>query len=37
METAYGHDGAAPTADELERYVLWSSRMRRLMKRPGDD
>jgi len=44
METAYGHEGAAPTADEVVRYVLWSVRMRRLMrgsssyeKRAGDD
>jgi hypothetical protein len=33
METAYGHEGQAPTGDELERYVVWSVRMRRLMSR----
>jgi hypothetical protein len=32
METAYGHEGGAPTPDEIERYVLWSARMRRLMR-----
>jgi len=37
METAYGDAGAAPTPDELERYVVWSARMRRLMKRSVDD
>lgn len=33
METAYGAGAAVPTADELERYVVWSARMRPLMKR----
>jgi hypothetical protein len=33
MQTAYGHEGQAPTGDELERYVVWSVRMRRLMRR----
>lgn len=33
METAYGLQDRAPTADELERFVLWSARMRRLARR----
>jgi hypothetical protein len=33
METAYGHEGQAPTGDVLERYVVWSVRMRRLLRR----
>jgi hypothetical protein len=33
METAYGAEGRAPTVDELERFVVWSARMRRLMRR----
>jgi hypothetical protein len=37
METAYGDARSAPSADELERYVVWSARMRRLMKRASDD
>jgi hypothetical protein len=37
METAYGDGGAAPTADEMERYLAWSARMRGLMRRTVDD
>lgn len=37
METAYGVGGRAPTAEELERYVVWSVRLRRLMRRAVDD
>jgi hypothetical protein len=37
METAYGDARAVPTDVELERYVLWSVRMRRLMRRAVDD
>jgi hypothetical protein len=33
METAYGHEGRAPTTEELERFVVWGARMRRLMGR----
>jgi hypothetical protein len=33
METAYGHEGRAPTDAELERFVTWSARMRRLARR----
>ena len=32
METAYGDAEAVPPVDELERYVRWSSEMRRRMK-----
>ena len=31
METAYGDPEAVPSAVELERYLVWASRMRRLM------
>jgi hypothetical protein len=37
LETAYGDAGAVPTADELERYLVWASRMRRLMVRAHHD
>ena len=37
METAYGRADASPSADELERYLAWSARMRRLMRRTADD
>ncbi len=33
MDTAYGDPDAAPPPDELERYLLWTSRMRRDMRR----
>ena len=36
METAYGDPDAEPEAGELERYVVWASRMRVLMRRRGD-
>jgi hypothetical protein len=29
LNTAYGRDDAVPTADELRRYLSWTSRMRR--------
>ena len=32
METAYGDSDAVPTDDELERYLLWTARMRSQMK-----
>jgi hypothetical protein len=32
METAYGDPEAVPTDDELERYLLWTARMRSQMK-----
>ena len=31
METAYGDPDAAPPVDELERFVVWASRMRARM------
>ena len=31
METAYGSADASPPADELERFVVWASRMRARM------
>ena len=33
METAYGDAGHVPSIDELERYLVWSARMRALMRR----
>lgn len=33
METAYGDPEAVPTLDEMERYLAWTARMRRLMGR----
>ena len=33
METAYGDPDAVPTDDELERYLVWTSRMRTQMTR----
>ncbi len=37
METAYGDPDAAPTDDEIERYLVWAADMRRRMRRrPGD-
>ena len=32
METAYGDPDVVPTDDELERYLLWTARMRNQMK-----
>ena len=32
METAYGDVNAVPTLDELERYLVWTARMRALMR-----
>lgn len=32
METAYGDPEAVPAADEMERYLVWASRMRRQMR-----
>jgi hypothetical protein len=37
METAYGDGAAAPRVDELERYLVWGTEMRRRMtRRLGD-
>jgi len=33
METAYGDAEASPSLDEMERYLAWTTRMRRLMTR----
>jgi hypothetical protein len=33
METAYGDPDAVPSAEDLERYLVWTSRMRREMRR----
>lgn len=35
METAYGDPEAMPTLDELERYLVWTARMRAQMKSTG--
>ena len=32
MDTAYGETNAAPSDDELERYLVWTARMRKQMK-----
>jgi len=37
METAYGDADATPTLDEMERYLVWTSRMRAQMSRRTDD
>ncbi len=37
METAYGYAGAGPEPGDLERYVMWSAHVRRLMRRAADD
>ena len=37
METAYGDTPGTLTAGETERYLEWSTRMRRLMRRTPHD
>lgn len=37
METAYGDAPESLTGGEMERYLAWSSRMRRLMRRTPHD
>jgi hypothetical protein len=37
METAYGDADHTPDAREIARYVVWSTRMRQLMRRRADD
>jgi hypothetical protein len=37
METAYGDADARPTLDEMERYLVWTARMREQMVRRIDD
>lgn len=37
MDTAYGDARASLTPGELERYLAWSARMRRLMRRTPHD
>ncbi len=32
LDTAYGDPSAQPTIDEVERYLVWSARMRALMR-----
>jgi hypothetical protein len=36
METAYGDPEHLPEAREIERYVVWASRMRQMMRRRVD-
>jgi len=37
METAYGDADAVPSDDELERYLVWGTELRRRMtRRVGD-
>lgn len=33
MDTAYGDPDAVPSPEEMERYLVWTARMRRLMRR----
>ncbi|MEM7415017.1 MAG: hypothetical protein AAF389_05925 [Gemmatimonadota bacterium] len=33
LDTAYGDPDAVPPLDELERYVVWTARMRAQMRR----
>jgi len=35
METAYGDADAVPSLDELERYLVWTARIRGQMRRDG--
>ncbi|MGD8288951.1 MAG: hypothetical protein PVI31_10040 [Gemmatimonadota bacterium] len=35
METAYGSPDAMPSLSEMERYLVWTTRMRREMRRPA--
>jgi hypothetical protein len=37
METAYGDARANPPVGELLRYLAWSARLRRLMRRRAND
>lgn len=37
METAYGDPAATPPAAELERFLVWASRMRRRARQDGRD
>ena len=37
METAYGDPAAMPTLDEMERYLVWTARMRGQMSGRSDD
>lgn len=37
METAYGDAHASPPAEELVRYLAWSARLRRSMRRSPHD
>jgi len=34
MDTAYGDPDATPPLADLERYLVWTTRMRREMRRP---
>jgi hypothetical protein len=37
METAYGDPEHEPAAHEIERYLVWTTRMRQLMRRRSHD
>ena len=37
METAYGEPDHEPTTHEIERYVVWTARMRQMMRRRAHD
>lgn len=36
METAFGSASAEPDLDDLERYLVWTARMRRRMTGPAE-
>jgi len=37
LDTAYGDPDVLPTLDEMERYLVWTARIRRQMKRKKHD
>ena len=37
METAYGEPDHVPAEHEIERYVVWTTRMRQMMRRGARD
>ncbi len=36
MDTAFGDPDACPSLDQMERYLVWTARMRALMRRRFD-
>lgn len=37
LDTAYGDPEATPSIDEMERYLVWTARMRKQMARSAHD